>query len=76
MDQVSNIKGFGFGSSVVICMVSITGSDDQYDLLVANGQYIYTVHFQGNDSDVYRYEEEERNVGVDFYFGLGTTCIS
>jgi hypothetical protein len=46
-----------------------TGPDDEYDLLVANGEYIYTVHFNGSNSDVVRNEPGERNIGVDVHFG-------
>ena len=41
-----------------------------YDLLVANGQYIYTVHFEGNYNDVLRDNEDEQNTGIDVHFEL------
>ena len=52
--------------------IAVTGSDDEYDLLVANGQYIYTVHYQGSENDVVRDEPGERSIGVDVHFGLDT----
>ena len=46
----------------------ITG--DQYDLFVANGQYIYSVHFQGSESDIVRFNEDAQNIGIDVHIEL------
>ena len=54
----------------MLCYFIPAGPDDEYDLLVANGEYIYTVHFNGSNSDVVRNEPGERNIGVDVHFGL------
>ena len=40
-----------------------------YDILVANGNYIYKVHYQGNNSDTIRFNSSERNIGIDYHFG-------
>ena len=63
----------------MLCHFVITipaGPDDEYDLLVANGEYLYTVHSNGSDSGVVRNEPGERNIGVDVHFGLEIVCYS
>ena len=61
---------------VLLSTANLITGDDAYDLLVANGEYIYTVHFEGNDNDVIRNEAGEKNIGVDVHFGLETVPLS
>ena len=49
----------------LVCTINAVTDED---ILVANGNYIYKVHFQGNNSEVLRYNETEQSTGIDFHY--------